>query len=177
MKKLFGILTALLLCAGIAVAEDPAAGIWKSVDDKTGEVTAIWKIYEENGKLYGTIAAVVGNPQDVVASACKASYKNFPVAGEVNKMHTVGTPWIFNMEKKSAGNWEKGNIVNPGDGKMYGCVIHYLGVGDKLGKYTAKEPTLAMAGTLGPIAIYQYWVKATEEDIAAVQEKYPAENK
>lgn len=171
MKKLAALLGSLLLLVSAVFAADPAEGLWKSIDDKTGEVTAIWKIYQENDTLYGTIVAVTGNPQDVVASACKESYKGFPVAGPVNKMHTVGTPWIFGMHKKSAGNWEGGNIVNPGDGKMYGCVIKFMAAGsDK----KAPVDTLGMAGTVGPIKVFQYWVKATEADVAAVQAKYPA---
>ena len=177
MKKISVVLMILAVFATACFAADPALGIWKSIDDKTGEVTAIWKIYQEGDTLFGTIAAVVDNPQDVVASACKPSYKGFPVAGEVNKMHTVGTPWIFNMKNDGTpGNWSKGNIVNPGDGKMYGCVIKYLEPGQKNKSYVAKEPTLAMAGTVGPIQVFQYWVAATEEDIAAVQAKFPAEN-
>ena len=176
MKKLLAAVAALFVMAGAAFAADPACGLWKSIDDQTGKITAIWKIYEEKGQLFGTIAAVVDNPQDVIASACKESYKGFPVAGPVNKMHTVGTPWIFNMQKESTGNWSKGNIIDPGSGKMYGCVIKYLAAGEKNKSYTAKEPTLAMAGTVGPIKVFQYWVAATEADIASVQAQFPAKN-
>lgn len=174
MKKLVAVLAALFVTAASVFAADPAAGLWKSIDDKTGKITAIWKIYEENNQLFGTIAAVVDNPQDVIASACKKSYKNFPVAGNVNEMKTVGTPWIFNMQKESAGNWSKGNIIDPGSGKMYGCVIKHLKTGEKNKGFTAKEPTLAMAGTVGPIKVFQYWVQASEADIAKVQEEFPA---
>lgn len=90
-------------------------------------------------------------------------------------MTTVGTPWIFNMVKESDGNWKDGNIVNPEDGKMYGCVIKYLNAGEKNKSYKAKEPTLAMAGTVGPIKVFQYWIKATQADVKAIQEKFPAE--
>jgi len=176
MKKLTAMIGALLVMASAVFAADPACGLWKSIDDQTGKVTAVWNIYEENGVLLGTIAAVVDNPQDVVAGACKESYKGFPVSGPVNKMHTVGTPWIFGMKKASAGNWKDGNIIDPGSGKMYGCVIKYLNTGDTNKKYTAKEPTLAMAGTVGPIQVFQYWVKATEEDIAKIQKEFPAKN-
>ena len=58
MKKFATVVAALFVAAGLAFAADPAEGIWKSIDDQTGEVTAIWKIYEQNGTLYGTIAAV-----------------------------------------------------------------------------------------------------------------------
>lgn len=177
MKKLLTLLGALFVLSAAVFAADPACGLWKSIDDKTGEVTAIWKIYEEGGKLFGTIAATTSDPQDVIASACKESYKNFPVAGAVNKMKTVGTPWIFNMVKESEGNWKDGNIIDPSNGKMYGCVIKYLKKGEKNKKYTATEPTLAMAGTVGPIQVFQYWVPATEADIKAAQEKNPPKNK
>ena len=177
MKKLLTLLGALLVLSSALFAADPAAGLWKSIDDKTGEVTAIWRIYEEGGKLFGTIAATTSDPQDVIASACKESYKNFPVAGAVNKMKTVGTPWIFNMVKESEGSWKDGNIIDPSNGKMYGCVIKYLKKGEKNKKYTATEPTLAMAGTVGPIQVFQYWVPATEADIKAAQEKNPPKNR
>ena len=176
MKKFFSLIGALLVLSAAVFAADPAEGLWKSIDDKTGEVTAIWKIYEENGVLYGTIAATVDKPQDVIASACIASYKNFPVSGAVNKMKTVGTPWIYGMKKQSEGYWKDGNIVNPGDGKQYGCVIKYLAAGEKNKSYVAKVPTLAMAGTVGPIQVFQYWVQATQEDVAAAQAKNPAAN-
>jgi len=176
MKKIIALLGSLLVFASAIFAADPAVGLWKSIDDKTGKVTAIWRIYEENGKLFGTIAATTSDPQDVIATACKKSYKNFPIAGNVNEMRTVGTPWIFNMEKESEGNWKDGNIIDPSNGKMYGCVIKYLNKGDKNKKYTATQPTLAMAGTVGPIQVFQYWVQATEADIKDAQEKNPAKN-
>ena len=176
MKKILAVAAALIIGA-VNLFADPACGIWKSISDETGKVTAVWKIYEKGDMLFGEIAAVVDNPQDVVATACKESYKNFPVAGPVNKMHTVGTPWIFNMKKESEGNWKGGHIIDPGNGKMYGCVIKYLAPGEKNKKFVASVPTLAMAGTVGPIQVFQYWVQASEADIAAVQAEFPAENK
>lgn len=173
MKK-FSVVLMLLAVVAMGCFADPACGLWKSIDDKTGDVTAIWRIYEKDGLLFGEIAAVVDNPQNVIASACKPSYKGFPKAGNVNEMMTVGTPWIFNMQKESDGNWSKGNIIDPGDGKMYGCVIKYLDVGAKNKSFVAKVPTLAMAGTVGPIQVFQYWVKASEADVADVQAKFPA---
>ncbi|MBR4372860.1 MAG: DUF2147 domain-containing protein [Treponema sp.] len=174
MKKIIALLAALLVSVTSVFAVDPSVGLWKSIDDKTGKITAIWNIYEKNNMLFGTIAAVVDNPQDVIASACKKSYKDFPVAGNVNEMKTVGTPWIYNMKRESEGSWSKGSIIDPGSGKMYGCVIKYLSAGQKNKGFTAKEPTLAMAGTFGPIKVFQYWVRASEADVASVQAQFPA---
>ena len=174
MKKIVSLIVTMVMGALMCFAQDPAEGIWKSVDDQTGKTTAVWRIYEKDGKLFGTIAAVVDHPQDVIASACKESYKDFPVAGKVNEMTTVGTPWIFNLVKESEGNWKDGNIIDPGKGKMYGCVIKYLKPGEQNKKFTAETETLAMAGTVGPIKVFQYWIRATEDDIAAVQAEFPA---
>ena len=176
MKKIIAMLSVLVVMTLAVFAADPAEGIWKSIDDKSGKVTAIWKIWEENGVLMGTIAATTDKPQDVIATACKESYKGFPVSGTVNKMKTVGTPWIFGMKKEAEGQWKGGNIIDPSNGKMYGCVIKYLNTGDKNKSYTAKQPTLAMAGTVGPIQVFQYWIQATEADIKEAQEKNPAKN-
>lgn len=172
MKKLFALFSILLIGAVSLFAQDPACGLWKSIDDKSGEVTALWKVYEQDGMLFGTIAAVVDHPQNVKAYSCKESYKNFPVEGKVNEMTTVGTPWIFNMKKDSEGNWSRGNIIDPSNGKMYGCIIRFLKAGSDR---KAPVDTLAMAGTVGPIKVFQYWVRATEEDIAKAQAEHPAE--
>lgn len=171
MKKLITLLLSLFFVTGLAFATDPACGIWKSVDDKSGKVTAIWKIYEKDGKLFGTIAATVDEPQNVRAESCKDSYKDFPVAGKVNQMTVVGTPWIFNMKKDAPGVWSGGNIIDPSNGKMYGCVIKFMAAGsDK----KAPVDTLAMAGTVGPIKVFQYWVRSSEAEIQVAQAKYPA---
>ena len=176
MKKFLIIVGSILLLTTKLFAADPAVGLWKSIDDKTGKVTAIWRVYEQGGKLFGTIAATTSDPQDVLATECKESYKGFPVSGAVNKMKIVGAPWIFNMEKESEGNWKNGNIIDPSNGKMYGCVIKYLKTGEKNKKYTATCPTLAMAGTVGPIQVFQYWVPATDADIKEAQAKNPPKN-
>lgn len=171
MKKLLALFGSFILAASLFAA-DPTCGLWKSIDDKTGEVTAIWRVYEENGMLFGTIAATTNSPQNEKASACKDSYKDFPVSGKVSQMTVVGTPWIFNMKKDSVGNWSKGNIIDPSNGKMYGCVMKFMAAGsDK----KAPVDTLAMAGTVGPIKVFQYWVKATEDDVKKAQSEHPAE--
>ena len=51
MKKLFLMLASLLVLSTAAFAADPAVGLWKSIDDKTGKVTAIWRVYEQDGML------------------------------------------------------------------------------------------------------------------------------
>ena len=59
---------------------------------------------------------------------------------------------------------------------MYGCVIKYLSTGEKNKSYKATQPTLAMAGTVGPIQVFQYWIPATQADIEKAQQENPAKN-
>ena len=168
----WGIMISLL--AGV-FAEDPVFGIWKNVDDDNGEIAAVWNFYEEDGKLFGDILAMRNRPQNALATDCKSSYKDFPKSGNVNEMPVVGTSWIYNLTKEAEGNWKNGYIIDPSTGKQYGCMIKHLNVGDKNKNFTAAEETLAVAITVGPVKVFKYWVKASEDDIVYLQKKFPAE--
>lgn len=147
--------------AALSFAADPAEGLWKSVDEKTGETTAFWRIYEKGGLLFGEIVKIADKPADTIASAAKPSYRGFPVAGKVNEMKVVGTPWIWGLKKKSAGTWADGNIVDPGKGDMYACKITFRKADGK--KF--KEDALEMRGEIGlGIGRSQFWIRASEAE-------------
>lgn len=156
MKKLIVLLASLALFCGFGFCQDPAVGFWKSIDEKTNEATALWKIYEEGGKLYGKIIEAPKADGNTLADKCKESYKGFPVEGKVNKMKLLGTPFIFGLSKISDGKWEKGSIIDPNDGKMYACSITIHEADG--GKF--KETTLEMRGSLGPFGRSQFWKKS-----------------
>lgn len=162
MKKTLLFVVALLTVSAMALfAADPVEGLWKSVDEQ-GVATAFWKIYEKNGVLYGEILKIVGKPDDTIATAAKPSYKNFPLPGPVNQMKVVGTPWIYGLKKKAPGQWEGGNIIDPGKGDIYSCKISFRPADGK--KY--KNDVLEMRGEIGlGIGRSQYWQRATEAEI------------
>ena len=164
MKKL--ICAALLLCAAAAVfAADPVEGYWVSINEE-GELTAGWHIYQKDGVLYGEILAAAGKPRDTIATAVKESYKDFPVSGAVNKMPLLGTPWIWGLTSKAAGQWANGSIIDPADGKVYKCKITFRKADGK--KY--KEDTLEMRGEIGlGIGRSQFWKKSTPEEIDKIK--------
>lgn len=175
MKKICILGLMMILLTGFAFAADPVFGMWKNVDDDNGEVAAVWNIYEKDGMLFGDILAMRNRPQNALASDCKTSYKDFPIEGPVNKLPVVGTSWIYNLKKDSVGNWENGHIIDPSTGKIYGCNIKVLKAGEKNKGFTAKEPTLAVAVSVGPVKVYKYWLPATTDDIEILQNKFPAE--
>jgi uncharacterized protein (DUF2147 family) len=163
MKRLFA---AFCVFAAAALAQaDPVEGYWISVDDKTGETTASWQVYEEGGLLFGRIVSVAGFPQDVPAALCRESYPGFPLPGRVNEMPVVGTPWIFGLRREREGYWSGGKIIDPNDGKIYSCRIVFHPADGR--RYRAD--TLEMRGLIGPFGRSQYWLRSNETEASALR--------
>ena len=162
--KVFFVLI-FFLASVVCFAADPAEGFWLSVDEKTGKVTAGWQIYVQGGVLYGRIlSAADATPADK-ATDCNDSYKGYPVAGKVSEMPIIGSIWIFGLVPDGKpGQWKNGNVIDPSDGKMYGCKIVFHSAG---GKYNVD--TLEMRGTIGPFGRSQFWRKATEAQARGVR--------
>jgi uncharacterized protein (DUF2147 family) len=164
MKKVITAVFAVLVCAGAAFAADPVEGFWLSVDHKTGEIKSGWEIYESNGYLYGKILSAVGCSSADKAARCKESYANFPIAGKVNQLPVIGTPWIFGLRMERPGSWINGNVINPEDGNMYKCsLIHHPADGRKF-----QYETLEVRGQLLVFSGSQYWRRATREEASSL---------
>ena len=161
MKKIFGLLLVAFMAMGMCFA-DPVEGYWISYDEKSGEATAGWEIKAQDGKLFGTIVAVAGKPQDIKATGAKGKkYNNFSYKGDLSDLTTVGTTWIWDLVQKSEGKWEKGYIIDPNDGNRYKCRITFHAA-DGSKKYPVD--TLEMRGEIGPFGRSQFWKSATEEE-------------
>jgi uncharacterized protein (DUF2147 family) len=81
-------------------------------------------------------------------------------------MTVVGTPWIFGLSPdRQSGQWKGGNVVDPNDGKMYGCEITFHPADSR--RY--RTDTLEMRGKIGPFGRSQFWRKATREQAAALR--------
>jgi uncharacterized protein (DUF2147 family) len=165
VKKLFFVCLAVLT-GQFCFALDPAEGFWFSVDEKSGQITAGWEVYESGGVLYGKILSLVGRPGHELAARCKKSYQGFPAAGMVNQMPLAGTPWIFGLRRESEGIWSGGHVVNPEDGNMYRCKITRHSA-DSRGFETE---VLEMRGEIGlGIGRSQYWLRCSREEAAALR--------
>jgi uncharacterized protein (DUF2147 family) len=168
MKKLIAACMIAVLSASAIFAADKVEGYWKSIDEKTGKVTAAWNIYQKDGKLFGVIITVPNQKDSTIASDCKGPYKDFPVAGDVSKMTVVNTPFIFNLKMKAEGQWEGGNIIDPKDGKLYQCKIIFRPADNK--KF--KKDSLEMRGEIGlGIGRSQFWERTDEGEIEGLRMK------
>jgi uncharacterized protein (DUF2147 family) len=167
MKKFITAVIVLFVYAGAGFAADPIEGFWMSVDPITKEIQSGWEMYERNGYMYGKmLSAVRCSPTDK-AHKSNDSYPDFPIAGKVNELPILGTPWIFNLRMESTGHWTNGYIVNPDDGNIYKLSLTYHPADG--GKFP--HETLEMHGQLLhlPLAVSQYWRRATREEAGALK--------
>jgi uncharacterized protein (DUF2147 family) len=113
--KYFLFNTALILLSAVALQAQSGTpfGVWKSIDDKTGEAKSHVEVYQKNGKMYGKIIKILTDKPDAKCEDCKGDKKDQPVLGMVI---------IENMQDDN-GIWRNGSILDPQNGNVYGCVI------------------------------------------------------
>jgi uncharacterized protein (DUF2147 family) len=141
MKKL--LLFALITVATFT-AQAQVVGLWKTIDDATGEAKSQVQIYEENGKLYGKVVAFLKKDSDVnrVCDKCSDSRKGQKIMNMII---------IRDMFLKD-GYYQGGKILDPEKGKEYGC---------KLWLKEGTTNTLEVRGFLGIAALgrTQTWIR------------------
>jgi uncharacterized protein (DUF2147 family) len=123
-------LAPLLIVAAFAggapalAAELTPVGTWTSIDDATGKPKSIIAITEANGEVTGKVVEVLESDQGPhpICKECDGERKNQPIEGM-----TI----IWGM-KKDGDTWEGGKILDPKNGKTYGCKLHPADGGQKL---------------------------------------------
>ena len=106
-SRFYGLLV-LLLCAGPALAQSPAVGVWRTVDDNDGEPKSHVEIYEEDGRLYGRIVKLL--PEGRLCDDC---------ADEYNGKDLRGVVILRDLEPDGDSKWGGGSITDPKTGKNY----------------------------------------------------------
>ncbi|MDM0055843.1 DUF2147 domain-containing protein [Variovorax fucosicus] len=131
----------LVASAGTALAQTSPVGLWRSVDDKTGEVKAEIRVTETGGALAGRIEKTLRKDAkaDAVCDECSDDRKGKPIAGLE----------IIRGGKKADGKdvWEGGKILDPENGKEYRASFTPIDGGKKL----------EVRGYLGPFWRTQTW--------------------
>ncbi|CAN5766629.1 DUF2147 domain-containing protein [soil metagenome] len=135
---------ALLAGATAALAQSSPVGLWRNVDDKTGETKAEIRIVEMNGSLDGRIEKSLkkDTAADAVCEVCTDERKGKAIVGLD----------IIRGGKKVEGKdvWEGGKILDPENGKEYRAAFTPIEGGKKL----------EVRGYLGPFWRTQTWVRA-----------------
>ena len=114
MKRQFLFLTFCLI-SSITFAQSSPVGIWKTIDDATGEAKSHVEIYEQNGKFFGKVVKLLQRDPGVLCEKCTGDKKNKPVLGMV----------IIEDMVPVKDYWKKGSIMDPENGNEYGCSIWF----------------------------------------------------
>ena len=133
---------AALLAAGPALAQMTPVGLWRSIDDQTGQARAEISIKDNgrgglNGKVERSLQAVASPEPN--CNLCTDDRKGQPKIGLE----------IIRDAKKSGSEplWEGGTILDPESGKLYKLRLSPLDGGK----------TLQVRGYIGPFFRTQLW--------------------
>ncbi len=133
----------LAAASAAAIAQTTPVGLWRNVDDKSGEAKAEIRIAEANGALVGRIEKSLkkDTKADAVCEECSDDRKGKPIAGLE----------IIRGGKKAEGKdvWEGGKILDPENGKEYRASFTPIDGGRKL----------EVRGYLGPFWRTQTWLR------------------
>jgi uncharacterized protein (DUF2147 family) len=113
MKYFFFFFLMLLGIGNLSAQSNSPFGVWKSVDDKTGEAKSHVEVYQKNGKMYGKIVKILTDKPNAKCDECKGDKKGQPVNGMV----------IIEGMQEVEGSWKNGTILDPQNGNVYGCVV------------------------------------------------------
>jgi uncharacterized protein (DUF2147 family) len=142
MKKL-SLIAAALIAAGPALAQSTPVGVWRNIDDKTGEAKAEIRIVDQGGALNGRIEKRLAKDAkpDAKCEECTDDRKGKPMDGLE----------IIRAARKAEGKevWEGGKILDPENGREYTLRLTPQEGGKKLD----------VRGSFGPFGRTQTWVR------------------
>lgn len=120
----------LTFAAPVAPAAEPPVdlsspvGLWTPLDFSTGKPMGLIRIYEQGGEFYGRIEPVPGEKDDGKrCTKCTDDRKDQPYTGLVLMRH---------LRLHSEGDYDGGDILDPGSGYIYGCKVHMIDGGHRL---------------------------------------------
>jgi hypothetical protein len=122
--SLTAILAGFFGLAGIVLGEDSSPlGLWKTLDDRTGQVRGTVLVYERNGLYHAKIASAV-NPKEAndICDLCPGGRKNKPVVGLV----------IMENMRKSGAEYTGGEVLDPDTGYIYRGKFRLIEGGQKM---------------------------------------------
>jgi len=110
-----------------AVNLNSPVGLWKTIDDKTGQPRSIVRIEAKGEELQGFIHQRLdpNAKPDAVCAACPGDRLNLPIQG-LNIIRAL------KANPKEPGVWEGGSILDPESGSDYRLKVRVIDGGQKL---------------------------------------------
>jgi uncharacterized protein (DUF2147 family) len=126
------------IAAGAAYAQNTPVGLWKTVDDNTGQEKSLVRISESAGVASGRIEQLLHpSHPNPLCEKCRDERHGKPMVGLS----------IIEGVRQHGDVWEAGKILDPGNGKIYKVRLRPLDGGKKL----------EVRGYIGPFFRTQIW--------------------
>ena len=138
MRTLIALL--LLIAVSTVHAQNTPVGLWKTIDDNTGQEKSLVRISESAGLVSGRIEKLLHpSGPNPLCEKCRDDRHGKPM---------VGLPIIAGVTR-NGDVWEGGKILDPGNGKLYTVRLKPLDGGKRL----------EVRGYIGPFFRTQIWTR------------------
>ncbi|MFN5510495.1 MAG: DUF2147 domain-containing protein [Burkholderiales bacterium] len=107
---------------GQAQAQASPVGLWRTMDESSGQAKALVRIEERNGTLVGRIERLLVDPESATCQACTGELKGKPVIGLT----------ILNGLRREGELWSGGEVLDPNNGKFYKAQVRLAQAGEQL---------------------------------------------
>ena len=114
-NRLLSLFVLLFVSSGTLIAQSSPIGIWKTIDDKTGEAKSHVEIFEQNGKFHGKVVRLLRKGPETRCENCSGAKKNQLILGML----------VVENLRLSEGFWQGGTIIDPESGNEYTCSVWF----------------------------------------------------
>jgi uncharacterized protein (DUF2147 family) len=130
----------LFIAASAAHAQNTPVGLWKTIDDGTGQEKSLVRITEAGGVVSGRVEKLLHPSRpNPTCDKCRDDRHGKPIVGLS----------IIEGLKQHGDVWEDGKILDPEIGKIYTVRLKPLDGGQKL----------EVRGYIGPFFRNQTWIR------------------
>lgn len=117
---------AMLAAASVFADSGSPAGLWRTIDDKTGKERSLIRITETNGVFEGKVEQLLNRQPDDdpenLCRKCEGARKDQPI---------IGMTILWGL-KKEGDQYSGGEILDPKNGKVYRAKMKLVDDGAKL---------------------------------------------
>lgn len=136
----------LSLLAWMMPVHAEISGLWRTVDDETGQARSIIEIYQDGDRYHGKVREILDPKAATVCKVCEGDQKNAPIVGMV----------VMADMQLEQGQFVGGTIFDPAKAKLYRC------------KLWLENGELKVRGYLGFLYRTQTWYRHQDEPAPSI---------
>jgi uncharacterized protein (DUF2147 family) len=138
MRRLIALL--FFVSTAAAQVQDTPVGLWRTIDDSTGQEKSLVRISDAGGVVSGRVEKLLHPPRpNPTCEQCRDDRHGKPIVGLS----------IIEGLKQHGDAWEGGQILDPDNGKIYRVQLKPLNGGKEL----------QVRGYIGPFFRTQTWIR------------------